>query len=239
MHVYIALYYFDILFSGFCSADRVYNTDHYNMFRVRIAHDGTVDWAPGGRFEVSCDLDITLFPFDQQECYIKVSNWMYTGNEIILNNNSDVINMEYYTEDGEWNIASTQASSSYIVIQQGNYSSVNFIVKLKRKPMFYTMNVATPCILMSFLALLLFWLPPESGEKITLGLTVLLSFSVFLLLIADNVPKTSDTAPLIGKTTITIKGNRTSITLFTVLNITILKITSIVFIVILIIILCY
>lgn len=189
------------------SAYRVYDWDHYNLFRVRISSEGVVDWAPGGRFAVSCELDITLFPFDKQQCHVTLSNWMYTGNEILLMNNSDLINLEYFTPDGEWTIASTAASNSFIVIQQGNFSSVDFVINLKRKPMFYTMNVVTPCILMSFLALLIFWLPVESGEKITLGLTVLLSFSVFLLLIAENVPKTSDTAPLIGKHSVATMNN--------------------------------
>ncbi len=55
-----------------------------------------------------------------------------------------------------------------------------------------------PCLMLSLLDLLVFCLPPESGEKVSLGITVLLSFSVFLLVIADNVPQTSETAPLLG-----------------------------------------
>jgi len=47
-------------------------------------------------------------------------------------------------------------------------------------------------------ALFVFYLPPDSGEKVSLGITVLLSFSVFLLRISENVPKTSDCIPLIG-----------------------------------------
>ena len=44
-----------------------------------------------------------------------------------------------------------------------------------------------------------FLLPPDSGEKVTLGLTVLLAFSVFMLLIAENMPATSSYVPLIGE----------------------------------------
>ena len=42
-------------------------------------------------------------------------------------------------------------------------------------------------------------MPPEGGEKVALGLTVLLAFSVFMLLIAENMPATSFYVPLIGK----------------------------------------
>ncbi len=70
---------------------------------------------------------------------------------------------------------------------------------MRRKPLYYVMNIMLPCLMLSLLDLLVFCLPPESGEKVSLGITVLLSFSVFLLVIADNVPQTSETAPLLGE----------------------------------------
>jgi nicotinic acetylcholine receptor len=53
--------------------------------------------------------------------------------------------------------------------------------------------------MLSVLTCLTFYLPTESGEKVSLGLTVLLSFSVFMLLIAEAMPATSEFIPLIGK----------------------------------------
>ncbi|KAK7011023.1 neuronal acetylcholine receptor subunit alpha-10 [Biomphalaria glabrata] len=53
-------------------------------------------------------------------------------------------------------------------------------------------------MLLSSLSLTGFLLPPDSGEKVTLGLTVLLAFSVFMLLVAENMPPTSEYIPLIG-----------------------------------------
>jgi nicotinic acetylcholine receptor len=53
--------------------------------------------------------------------------------------------------------------------------------------------------MLSILTCLTFYLPTESGEKVSLGLTVLLAFSVFMLLIAESMPATSDSIPLIGK----------------------------------------
>ena len=59
-------------------------------------------------------------------------------------------------------------------------------------------NIVLPCMMMSVLTLLVFCMPPESGEKIALGVTVLLAFSVFMLAIAEKMPETSDSVPLIG-----------------------------------------
>lgn len=52
--------------------------------------------------------------------------------------------------------------------------------------------------MLSMLTIVLFWLPCDSGEKITLGLTVLLAFSVFMLMIGETMPETSDSMPLLG-----------------------------------------
>jgi hypothetical protein len=59
-------------------------------------------------------------------------------------------------------------------------------------------------MMMSTLTVLVFCLPPDSGEKIGLGITVLLAFSVFMLAIAEKMPETSESIPLIGETKIII-----------------------------------
>lgn len=59
-------------------------------------------------------------------------------------------------------------------------------------------NIVFPCMMMSTLTVLVFCLPPDSGEKIALGVTVLLAFSVFMLAIAEKMPETSESIPLIG-----------------------------------------
>ncbi len=42
-------------------------------------------------------------------------------------------------------------------------------------------------------------MPSHSGEKLSLGITVLLAFSVFILVIAESTPETSDYSPILGK----------------------------------------
>ena len=122
--------------------------------------------------------------------------------QVKLVNGSHKIGLDAYTESGEWQIIRTEASSGDQFYESDPgvpFPRVRFTLFLRRKPMFYMINIITPCITMSLLALLVFYLPPDSGEKVSLGITVLLSFSVFLLLVAENVPKTSEFVPLLGK----------------------------------------
>ena len=73
-----------------------------------------------------------------------------------------------------------------------------FLVFLQRRYKFYLMNIILPCIMLSVLIMIGFFLPPDAGEKISLGISVLLAFTVFLLMIADNIPRTSLAIPLMG-----------------------------------------
>jgi hypothetical protein len=77
------------------------------------------------------------------------------------------------------------------------FFKINNLVHIRRRILYYLFNIIFPCIWLSVLSLLGFWLPPDSGEKITLGITVLLAFSVFMLLIAESMPATSEMVPLI------------------------------------------
>ena len=62
--------------------------------------------------------------------------------------------------------------------------------------------------MLSLLTLGSFVLPAESGEKVSLGLTVLLAFSVFMLLIAESMPATSEFVPLIGMYSLPYRQHR-------------------------------
>ncbi|CAL8381333.1 unnamed protein product [Arctogadus glacialis] len=78
-----------------------------------------------------------------------------------------------------------------------------------RSTLYYGLNLLIPCVPISALASLVFLVPADSGEKISLGITVLLSLTVFMLLMAEIMPATSDSVPLIAEyfaTTMVIVG---------------------------------
>lgn len=79
------------------------------------------------------------------------------------------------------------------------YPDVTFTINISRKPLFYVVNLIVPCVMISMMSVLEFILPCNSGEKVSLGITVLLSLTVFMLVIAENMPATSDNIPVLGE----------------------------------------
>lgn len=106
-----------------------------------------------------------------------------------------------YMENGEWSLLEMPSKRNKVTYNccPDPFYDVTLNLIIKRKPLYYVFNLILPCALISTLTLILFFLPPESGEKVGLGITVLLAMTVFLLLVAETLPATSDNIPLLGQ----------------------------------------
>ena len=60
-------------------------------------------------------------------------------------------------------------------------------------------NFQIPCYLLSVLASVSHILPPDGGDRLSLGITTFLSFTVFGLVVVENVPEESDDTPLFSE----------------------------------------
>jgi nicotinic acetylcholine receptor alpha-7 len=63
---------------------------------------------------------------------------------------------------------------------------------MKRHPLYFGVMILLPTLLFSLLNPLVFLLPVESGERVSLSMTILLSYAIFLTLVSNSIPKTSN-----------------------------------------------
>lgn len=117
-------------------------------------------------------------------------------------NDIDVgIDLQDYYISVEWDIMRVPAvrNERYYSCCEEPYPDIIFNITLRRKTLFYTVNLIIPCVGISFLSVLVFYLPSDSGEKVSLCISILLSLTVFFLLLVEIIPPTSITVPLLGK----------------------------------------
>ncbi|XP_029909594.1 neuronal acetylcholine receptor subunit beta-2 [Myripristis murdjan] len=178
------------------NADGVYEVSFY--CNAVVSNTGDIFWLPPAIYKSACAIEVKNFPFDQQNCTLKFRSWTYDHTEVDLILTSDFASRDDFTPSGEWDIVSLPARKN----EDPNditYLDITYDFVIKRKPLFYTINLIIPCVLITSLAILVFYLPSDCGEKMTLCISVLLALTVFLLLISKIVPPTSLAVPLIGK----------------------------------------
>jgi nicotinic acetylcholine receptor len=109
--------------------------------------------------------------------------------------------VDFYSENNEeWDVLSAnvvQRNMQFSESATKSFPEIHFGVKVKRKPLFYIINVILVSVLLAFLVLLMLRLPAESGERISMGVTLLLAFSVFIMMVDASVPNSSIDVPLI------------------------------------------
>uniref|UniRef100_A0A2K6TAE3 Cholinergic receptor nicotinic alpha 7 subunit n=1 Tax=Saimiri boliviensis boliviensis TaxID=39432 RepID=A0A2K6TAE3_SAIBB len=179
------------------SADERFDaTFHTN---VLVNSSGHCQYLPPGIFKSSCYIDVRWFPFDVQHCKLKFGSWSYGGWSLDLQ--MQEADISGYIPNGEWDLVGIpgKRSEKFYECCKEPYPDVTFTVTMRRRTLYYGLNLLIPCVLISALALLVFLLPADSGEKISLGITVLLSLTVFMLLVAEIMPATSDSVPLIDQ----------------------------------------
>lgn len=62
------------------SADEKFDGTYQTNVVVR--HNGTCLYIPPGIFKSTCKIDITWFPFDDQNCDMKFGSWTYNGFQV-------------------------------------------------------------------------------------------------------------------------------------------------------------
>ncbi|XP_049633861.1 neuronal acetylcholine receptor subunit beta-4 [Suncus etruscus] len=178
------------------NADGSYEVSLYT--NALVWSNGSVMWVPPAIYKSACKIEVKHFPFDQQNCTLKFRSWTYDHTEIDMVLKSPSASMDDFTPSGEWDIVALPGRRT-VNPQDPSYVDITYDFVIKRKPLFYTINLIIPCMLITSLAILVFYLPSDCGEKMTLCISVLLALTVFLLLISKIVPPTSLDVPLIGK----------------------------------------
>ncbi|KAK1792622.1 hypothetical protein P4O66_012553 [Electrophorus voltai] len=186
---------------------------------VVLRYTGEITWDAPAITKSSCVVDVSYFPFDSQQCNLTFGSWTYNGNQVdITMGGLKGGELSDFVENVEWECHGMPGVRNVIMYGccSDPYPDITYTVLLKRRSSFYIYNLLLPCFLISFLAPLSFYLPADSGEKVSLGVTVLLALTVFQMMVAESMPP-SENVPLIGKyyiATMTMITASTSLTIF-------------------------
>ncbi|XP_071200502.1 5-hydroxytryptamine receptor 3A-like [Salvelinus alpinus] len=104
--------------------------------------------------------------------------------------------------EGEWELMDIKYSklklSSFDQGESNPYDELCFYIVLRRRPTLYVVNLLIPSCFLITVDLFSFLLPPQNVDRSSFKMTLILGYSVFLLIINNLLPVTGSTIPLIN-----------------------------------------
>ena len=131
-----------------------------------LRHDGRNTWLSPIQLKSECTIDVSKFPFDTQKCKLKFGSWTYDGFRLDMTNESDSADLGMYSPSSEWKLVSAPAERNvlkYFCCPEP-YPDVTFTIIIKRRSLFYMMNLILPLVIITLLINVSFVLPAESGK---------------------------------------------------------------------------
>ncbi|XP_056106494.1 uncharacterized protein LOC130084978 [Rhinichthys klamathensis goyatoka] len=158
---------------------------------VQVSQEGTVDYAVILFISVSCnDINLFNYPFVSGECSVAINGWNQSKCEINLNHPSNISNVGGI--QGEWETVNV------IIKQDQTFQNSRYLsVSLSISPFSAVVTLILPSVLIMLADLVTFSLPVQGGERNNLKVTLVLSFTMFLLILNDHLSSGGRCSPIL------------------------------------------
>ena len=171
-----------------------------DKFRIIVDSEGNATWFITRVLYSSCPIDVSNFPFDTQKCEIKFLSWTHDARAVdLVLHDKDGIKLHGHKEHSEWKLKSIISRRNMINVEccLAPYVDIVYTLEFQRKALYYTMTVISPSMLLSLIVCLSFLFPANSGERVSLVISVFLGLFVFMLIVNEHTPVTSDSVPML------------------------------------------
>ncbi|XP_056270857.1 5-hydroxytryptamine receptor 3A-like [Pseudoliparis swirei] len=150
----------------------------------------------------SCRLVIYTFPFDVQDCLLTYGSYLHVAADIRLIQGPTAEEIlaesrEVLETNGEWKLEDIRVAPSTLTLDERSFSQIKYHIILRRRSILYVVNLLIPSCFLITVDLFSFMLPTDSVDRSSFKMTLILGYSVFLLIMNDLLPITGET-PLIN-----------------------------------------
>ncbi|KAK6170133.1 hypothetical protein SNE40_018602 [Patella caerulea] len=164
-------------------------------YRLSVYSNGTVIWYVGRTTETRCKMNLGNFPFDTQICSISLVQWASKVWEVKILK-ADTPEQILFEASGTWEVMQFLTTEEFAYDYQ--QQRITLRITLSRYPLFYVLTIILPICLLVVLNPVVFLVPAESGEKISLPVSILLAYSVILSALSELLPEVSENISILG-----------------------------------------
>ena len=153
---------------------------------VEIYDNGIVSYLKDTKVDLKCNVNVWKYPFDKHMCTLSLLTSHYRHETRIAADHPMYV-FTMMNNNSNWEISNLSYENTDVI---SLYSKVIFRMTLTRNPQYLLLNIISPVIILEFLNLFVFVLPIDSGERVSVSITILLTVFVFMTSLSDKLPET-------------------------------------------------
>lgn len=190
-------------------------------YQARVESNGNVSLASPLLLESICHVNIKCFPFDTQKCELRIGSWTYDSSDLDLRiaPSTKGIIMDHLQTNSLWHYKHKSAqvvhSSTKYTCCKFPFHDLVYTFEFQRKSLYYVLNIIIPTMFLSALTFISFCFPPSSGERISLGISVMIGIYLIMIVVNEHTPVTSNTRPMLTLFLICVQASTFVSLLFT------------------------
>ncbi|XP_056633250.1 neuronal acetylcholine receptor subunit alpha-3-like [Diorhabda sublineata] len=168
--------------------------------RCMINYKGVVLCVPPVHLDVLCVPNLSKYPFDKQDCKLRIGSWMHKGEEIDMVIDKSVLNTEELLPNGEWEIlghSTVKHRGIYPCCPNNTYPSIDVNISIKRLAGSHAASMVIPCIVCVILTLVTLVLSAIDRERLILSYVSLVCHYMQVQYVSWQLPLKGDNIPLI------------------------------------------
>ncbi|KAM3726157.1 Neuronal acetylcholine receptor [Dirofilaria immitis] len=172
------------------------------------APDAMAEISASGRLRISipitaralCPINVKHFPFDIQNCTFACGSWSYQYEYVSLIVDQQEVFLDDFYDSQEWLLENaTIHNGTMESLEHESFSTIYMILILRRQSFYHIFNFVFPTTLVSLLAIIGFHSPINATgrheSKFRLGIMALISMSVILLMLVDEMKVALESIP--------------------------------------------
>ncbi|XP_058273243.1 uncharacterized protein LOC131370144 [Hemibagrus wyckioides] len=156
---------------------------------VVVKRDGTVNYVIAMYTTVLCRINLLTYPFSEGSCPVAINGW---------NQSSCALQIQYGSVSIQGGGGTEWSTVSVNLQNDTKTKNHNYIyVTISSNPFKAMVSLILPSALIMIADLVSFALPLDGGKRSSFKITLVLSFTMFLLILTDYLPNTGTCSPLI------------------------------------------
>ncbi|XP_040275874.1 gamma-aminobutyric acid receptor subunit delta [Bufo bufo] len=162
---------------------------------IRLQPDGVILYSSRITSTVSCDMELTKYPLDEQECRFDLESYGYSAEDIIYNwsENQNLIHGLDKLELAQFTITDYKFTKEVMNFKSaGQFPRLTLRFQLKRNRGMYIIQSYVPSILLVAMSWVSFWISQSAvPARVSLGITTVLTMTTLMVSASSSLPRAS------------------------------------------------